>query len=304
MIRTGRGVALNQVYCEDNLPFMESLLDESIDLIYLDPPFMTGRSFGKFNDKWPSKESFFEYMDERLFHCHRLLRDTGSLYLHCDHRTNYRFRYMLNEIFGEDNFMNEIVWERSPSGIGNSTKSKMFPRNIDTILFYKKSRKSIYKNQYLPLSESNRKRYSRKEPETGRIFKTVSLGDYSEKSIKDMEEKNLIYTSKTGNNSKKYYLDECKGRVVGSVWSDIKGFSTGSGGKQRTGYPTQKPIALLERIIKASSNQGDLVADFFCGSGTTLVAAKKLGRYYLGCDLSEDAVKITKERMDGTKEEA
>ena len=285
----------NKVHCEDNLKLMETLPSKSIDLIYIDPPFLTGKDFKEYDDRWFDMGYFLEYMDLRLWHCHRLLKDTGSLYLHCDYRTNYKLRVLLDKIFGEKNFANEIVWERIRPGMNASSISKMFPRNIDYIIVYKKTKKATFNKLYTKITENSKKQYTKKG--TGRFFKTTGLGMYSKESIDKMKKNNIIYTSKTGKQYKKIYLDECKGTLVGSIWNDILGFAHTHNSKEKTNYPTQKPIALLERIIKSSSNEGDLVADFFCGSGTTLVAAKNLKRQYLGCDKNPEAVKITKERL-------
>ena len=250
----------NKVHCGDNLKIMETLPSDSIDLIYIDPPFNTGGDFGQYNDRWATMEDYLDFMDERLLHCHRLLKKTGSLYLHCDYRTNYKLRNILDEVFGVKNFVNEIIWCYKGGGC-----KKRFARKHDTVFLYSKTNKYKFNGQK---EKSYTKSKSRKPG-------LVNLGNSCVEFYRD---DNGVYT-----------LVDIK-----DYWNISNISSTAN---ERTNYPTQKPIALLERIIKASSNEGDIVADFFCGSGTTLVAAKNLGRNYLGCDMNKEAVKISKERL-------
>ena len=256
---------INKVVQYDNLEFLRALSDEWIDLIYADPPFNTGRDFGEYDDRWGSMDDYIEYMWLRLVECYRILKPTGSLYLHCDTNSNYYLRLLLDDIFGKQNMRNEIVW--CYSGPGNVRNA--FAKKHDTIYFYRKSDECTFNPVYVPYKS----KYA--------IGSSSSLAT-GKRTQEELAKLNQMYIK--------------RGKKVEDWWSDIPG-----GGhlpkKERVGYPTQKPVKLLERIILASSNKGDLVFDPFCGSGTTLVAAKRLERKYIGCDINPDAVKLAKERL-------
>ena len=248
---------VNIAYCGDNLGIMRGLLSGSIDLIYLDPPFFTQRDFkataGSFTDKWDDMENYLGFIRERLIECHRILKSTGSLYLHCDYRANYRLRVALNEVFGVGNFRNEIVWCYENGGASKKT----FSNKHDTIYFYSKTKEY----QFYP----ERVKENRAGPSLRRaLAKNGRMGSMG------------IY---------RYPLDVFHIPFIAPM------------SKERTGYPTQKPLSLLERIIKASSNEGDLVLDPFCGSGTTCAAAEKLNRRWIGIDISEKALEMTNKRL-------
>ena len=276
----------------DNLEILRKIDDNSIDLIYLDPPFNSDRDYKgpkdkegdeiTFKDTWtyndiknewetfldveyPNIYGFFNviglsekdysyliYMTLRLIETHRVLKDTGSIYLHCDPSMSHYLKIVMDAIFGRDMFKNEIVWTYRTGGVSK----KYFPRKHDIIFFYTKSKKYIYN----PLKE--------------RI--------YYEKSFFNNE------VDEQG----KYYADV----YVRGVWDNLKPIINVS--KERTGYPTQKPLALLQRIIKASSNKGDLILEPFCGSGTACVAAHQLNRKWIGIDQNKQAIEIAQERMD------
>jgi hypothetical protein len=172
------------------------------------------------------------------------------------------------------------------------------PRNTDTILFYAKSDNWYFAQPYKELTEEQKAPYRYVEPETGRRYKAVQLGDYSAASISRMEAAGLIHVSGSGQKYKKYYLDEAKA-AVDSLWTDIPGFGTRTAAGEITGYATQKPEKLLERIILASSREGDLVADFFCGSGTTAAVAARLGRKWIASDCGQLAIHTTRKRLIG-----
>jgi len=303
---------------------------DSVDLIYLDPPFFTGKiQAGKWKGEWhpeamevsfedskrfwkekgisiyapewmkhiavkrPDFASYLYYMMERLQACHRVLNKMGSIYLHCDWRASHYLKMVLDEIFGDENFRNEIVWQRDAVGKGAKKTSGQWSRELDSILVYSKGKSVTFNQQYLPseaLAHTQLKEF-RYSDQDGRIFKIVTLGDYSQDSIEEMRKRNLIYTSSSGKEYKKYYLDEFK-LAIGSLWNDIPNLSHGRN-PERIGYPTQKPEALLERIIKASSNENDTVLDPFCGCGTTVIVASKLNRQFIGIDID------TSERKKG-----
>ena len=290
----------------------------SVDLIYLDPPFFTGKiqkgewrpaamevSYEDSKKFWAEKAdvmrekapewlrhialkqpdfaSYLYYMIERLRACHHVLKPIGSIYLHCDYRASHHLKLVMDEIFGYEHFRNEIIWKRDASGKGAKTISRQWPRIYDSILFYSKTDNWFFEQQFTGVTPLQIKEYHY-ENSDGRKFKRTSLGDYTEESIKELESKGLIYVSSSGHKYKKYYLDEAK-VTIDSIWADIYGFGVITSSKERTGYPTQKPEALLERIIKASSKEGDTVLDPFCGCGTTVIVASKLNRQWVGIDI-------------------
>jgi len=187
------------------------------------------------------------------------------------------------------------VWKRDAPGKGAKTVSKQWPRVFDSILFFTKSNDYYFEQQFTEPTQLQIKEYHYQDPD-GRRFKRTTLGDYTEESIRKLEEQGLIYTSRTGKKYKKYYLDDAK-VTVDSIWSDIFGFGVITSSKERLDFDTQKPENLLKRIILASSNPGDIVADFFCGSGTTGAVAEKLGRRWIMSDLSKFAIQVTRKRL-------
>ncbi len=265
---------LNRLVLGDNLPLLRALADECIDLIYVDPPFFTGRTQqtarASFGDAWAGgRAEYIAWLGERLVEMRRVLRATGVLHVHCDWHAGHYIKVELDRIFGEERFQNEIIWHY---GLGAANARRHFLRKHDTILAYTKSAAATFNLVRGDVTPAMLAKYSHHD-ERGRYM--MSRG-------------------------KKYYLQG--GKPLDSVW-DIPAIAATSG--ERLGYPTQKPQALLERIIQASSNEGDVVADFFCGSGTTPAVAQRLGRRWLACDASPDAVAITEARLlgpDGTRE--
>ena len=231
---------LNKVYCMDNLELLKQLDDNSIDLIYCDILYNTGRNFKDYNDNLGTPQQAMEWYKPRLIEMKRVFNDNGGIYIQCDYRLVHYLKVEMDNIFGINNFINEIIWKY---GLGGSGK-KSFSKKHDNILFYSKS------NDY--------------------IF-------------------NIQYEEATSNK-----LKGCKKKMT-DVWSIA---NINNMAKERVGYDTQKPKELLQRIIKASSNKNDVVADFFCGSGTSLVVAKELGRQYIGCDINPRAVEITNKRLE------
>lgn len=287
-----------------------------IKLIYIDPPFDVGADFSMnieigdeeftkkpsiieeiaYRDTWGrGTDSFLAMIHERLLAMHDLLAVDGGIFVHCDWRLNAAIKMVLAEIFGSDYFRNEIIWQRDPTGKGAKRISQQLPKEYDSILYYTKSDNYYFSQPYRELSEKQKAVYSKIEEGTGRRFKLVTLGDYSDTSIARMELEGLIYTTGNGTKYKKYYLDEGMD-TVGSVWTDIK-VSTGTKAKESWGYPTQKPEALLERIILMASREGDVVSDFFIGSGTTISVAERLGRKWIGTDLGRFSIHTSRKRM-------
>ena len=312
----------NKLIWGDNLLVMSSLLKRlagKIDLIYIDPPFATGADFSfsaligesgqsvekqasaieekAYRDTWGSGiSSWVQMLYSRLTIMRDLLSSTGSIYVHVDPRTDTFARGVLDGVFGRECFRNVIVWKRDVAGKGGKRTSRQWPRNVDTLLWYSRSPNTwTFEQQYVGLRPEQKKPYRYRNTD-GRLYKAVQLGNYTVKSIETMEQKGLIHISSTGKKYKKYFLDEARS-TIDCLWNDIHGFGTSTASREIVGYPTQKPEALLRRILMASSKPGELVADFFCGSGTTLAVAEKLGRRWIGCDLGRWGIHVTRKRM-------
>ncbi|MBT7790334.1 MAG: site-specific DNA-methyltransferase [Calditrichaeota bacterium] len=309
----------NKLIWGDNKYVMNALLEKytgQIDLIYIDPPFATGADFSTtvsigddeiehtkeasameelaYRDTWgDGMDSFLQMMYDRLVLIRELLNERGSLYVHLDWRMAHYVKCILDEIFGVDNFRNDLRWRRQPVR-GAKATGNQFARNSDIVLFYSKTAKYLWNNAYKPYSEEFVKTKFRAD-KNGRMFRDSDLGDYSTKSIAEFERQGKIYITKNGKKRLIRYLDEEKGEALGDMWSDIP--EVNSQAAERLDYPTQKPEALLERIIKASSNDGDLIADFFGGSGTTAAVAEKLGRRWITSDLGRFAIHTSKKRF-------
>ncbi|KKR80614.1 MAG: hypothetical protein UU73_C0001G0272 [Candidatus Daviesbacteria bacterium GW2011_GWA1_41_61] len=293
-----------------------------IKLIYIDPPFDVGADFSMnvqigdeeftkkpsiieevaYRDTWgKGADSFIAMIYERLKLMADLLADKGSIYVHCDWRLNSYLRMILNELFGSANYRGEIIWKKDAVGKGAKAVAKHWPKTFDIIFCYSKSDSHIFHPQSGTLVDKQLNEFRYQDPD-GRKFKRTTLGDYSPISIKDFEERGLIYVSSSGQKYKKYYLDEYT-IPQDSIWTDIPGFGVATSSKELLDYPTQKPEFLLRRIITASSDEGDIVADFFVGSGTTLAVAEKLGRKWIGSDLGRFAIHTTRKRMIGVQRE-
>ena len=242
--------------------------------------------------------SYLATMSIRIWYMYKLLKETGSFYLHCDSTMSHYLKIVCDLIFNEKNFKDEIYWKRTFNTGSSKSISKKFPVSTDSILFYSKSHNYTFNKMLRAFSEGALKRYDKTDAK-GR-FMWVPLKTVSEKRLEDLrksgeirEESHLKYPRY------KKYLDINSGPSVDNLWTDIGQISTGPHSKERLGYPTQKPEKLLERIIEASSNKGDIVADFFCGCGTAISVAQKLKRKWVGVDISHLAVKlITKRLMD------
>ena len=262
---------VDRVVCADNLEWMASLPEGCCNLIYIDPPFMTqtvrAQAGGlSYDDRWTGGlKAYLAFLQPRLAQMHRLLAASGTLYVHLDPRVGHHVRLMLDDIFGAKNFLNEIVWSYRTGG----RSTRWFARKHDTIYAYAKG-----------LGEHT---FNLQREGPG-AFRTDGLR---------FDEKNQPY--KMTRKGRLYFHAE--GPALTDVW-DIPFLSTVS--RERTGYPSQKPEALLDRIVRASSNRGDVVADFFCGSGTTLAVAKRQGRHWLACDASGEAVEIARKRLAET----
>ncbi|WP_062429516.1 DNA methyltransferase, partial [Treponema endosymbiont of Eucomonympha sp.] len=249
-----------------------------------------------FQDRWAGGIShYIDWLKERVEEMHRILKPTGSIFLHCDWHANAYIRVLiLDKIFGEDNFNSEIIWERS-FGTGSSKGgAKKIPVNVDSILYYNKNKNGyIFNLQTRPLNEGAMKRYDKVDAD-GRRFFWADMRTYSQERLNELLEKGEAKISPNAKNPRyKKYLDKNKGTPIDTLWNDFDFI----GNNERIGYPTQKPEALLERIIKMASNEGDTVLDPFAGGGTTIAVADRLNRRWLGVDQSVQAIKVTEFRL-------
>jgi site-specific DNA-methyltransferase (adenine-specific) len=268
-----------KVLTGDCLKLLEPIQDESVDAIYLDPPFFTekthklktrdGSKEFSFDDLWGCHKKYAEFLYQRLVPLHRVLKSSGSIFFHCDATANYLIRSLLNEVFGTDQFRSEIIWHYKR---WSNSKKGLLPAH-QTIYFYSKTDSFTFNTRYTSYSESTN---------VDQILQRRSRNPQG-KAVYARDEQGKVIL----NNSK-------KGVPLSDVW-DIPYLNPKA--KERVGYPTQKPILLLERIIEIATNPGDLILDPFCGSGTTLVAAKLLGRHGIGIDISEDAIELTQQRL-------
>jgi site-specific DNA-methyltransferase (adenine-specific) len=301
----------NTFYTNDNLYVLSGLNSESVDLIYLDPPFNSKRTYSapvgskaagaSFKDMWTWKDvdehhldslvdhsptltkyitcigeihgkpmmAYLTYMSQRIIEMHRVLKETGSLYLHCDPTASHYLKILLDFIFGKNNFRNEIVWCYT---IGGKSK-RTFGKKHDIVYFYSKGKDYVFNIKGASIERKPNSHMKTAQDERGRA--------YQEKTDK-----------KTGK-VYKYYLDE--GKIAEDYWLGIETLNRES--KERTGYPTQKPLALIKRIILTSSNEGDVVMDPFCGCATTCVAAQQLQRKWIGIDIEKQAVNVLVQRL-------
>lgn len=318
-----------------------------LKLIYIDPPFDVGADFSMdikigdeegeesftkkpsvieevaYRDTWgKGADSFIAMIYERLKLMHDLLAEDGSIYVHCDWRVNSYMRLVLDEVFGKDNFVNEITWRRSYS----HNDGNKFGIITDTIFLYSKSQSYVYNKIFTPRTEDQTAdEYAQVDEYTGKRYKSVSMnaagqgearffGDkgllnppagthwrWSQDRINEAIKNKIIFFTSNGTPRYKQFAENIEGKQVQNLWTDFMAIS--SQAQERADYPTQKPEQLIERIIKASSNEGDLIADFFCGSGTTLAVAEKLGRKWIGSDLGKFGIHTSRKRLIGVQRE-
>ena len=290
-----------------------------IKLIYIDPPFDVGADFSMdieigddtftkkpsvleelaYRDTWgKGADSFIAMIYERLVIMRDLLAGDGSIYVHCDWRVNSFMRLVMDEVFGTSVYRNEIRWKRQPPR-GAKAISRQYARSSDSMLYYTKSDSYTWNAQFKEYDQKYIQSKFNKQDKDGRWYRIDNIGDYSEKSIAEFRKQGRIYDYPSGKVGLIRYLDEAKGEAITDIWLDVN--EVNSQALEDTKYATQKPEALLERIIKASSNENDIVADFFCGSGTTLAVAEKLGRKWIGSDLGKFAIHTTRKRMIGVQ---
>ncbi|HOH98543.1 MAG TPA: DNA methyltransferase [Candidatus Cloacimonadota bacterium] len=369
---------MNTLYYGDNLDIMKNhLRDESVDLIYLDPPFQSGRNYNiifrpekdgvkgatsqieTFEDTWLwSEKAQDEYlglitgkltkspppqrlidlmkamrsyldacplmaylcmMAPRLLEMKRVLKPTGSIYLHCDPTASHYLKLLMDAVFEPKNYRNEITWKRTTA----HNDPKRFGANTDTILYYTKTDSYKWIPQFIEHGDAYKKRFSGVDPDGRRwtddnlSAKGLSGGGYEYEykgvtslwrvplsTMERLDSENKLHFTNTKDPSKigirlKRYLDENKGRTLQSLWDDIPPIN--SQAKERMGYPTQKPEALLERIIQASSYDGDMILDPFCGCGTAVAVAERLNRKWIGIDITYLSIDVIKKRFEKNK---
>lgn len=366
-------VQKNTLFYGDNLSILrEHIADESIDLIYLDPPFNSNRSYNvlfkdesgqeseaqitAFDDTWhwntaaeqtyqelvtaskpqvanmiSALRQFIGYnqmmaylvmMAARLVELRRVLKPTGSLYLHCDPTASHYLKMVLDTIFGVQNFRNEIIWKRRTGSSSAVHQSNKFGVCTDSLFFYARSSKATLHPQYNMEAEGYQDyvdKFFKYVDDNGRRYRLADLSNpaprpnlmyeykgykpprngwaISKEKMAQWDKEGRLYFPKDPNGriQRRRFLDELKGKPVQSLWDDVE--PIGAQAAERLGYPTQKPVALLERIIQASSNPGDVVLDPFCGCGTTIAAAQKLGRQWVGIDITHLAIALQKYRL-------
>ena len=343
------------IWTGNNLGILRGMNSQSVDLIYLDPPFNSNRNYAapvgsqaagaEFQDTWTlsdldtawmgliadkqpamykvieaaglthgkGMQSYLCMMAVRLVEMRRVLKETGSIYLHCDPTASHYLKLLMDAVFGAGHFQADITWKRTTS----HNDSTRYGNNTDTLLYYSKSEGWTWRPQFQEYDEKYKARFRFRDPD-GRAWadydltaKGLSGGGYKYEykganslwrvpleTMQRLDSEGRLHFTRTGGIRRKRYLDEMKGRPSQSLWDDIDPIN--SQAKERIGYPTQKPLALLERIIKASSNEGDMVLDPFCGCATACVAAENLGRQWVGIDLSPKAVELVNMRLQQT----
>ena len=318
-----------------------------IKLIYIDPPFDVGADFTMdveigeetlskqpnileeiaYRDTWgKGNDSFLSMINQRLLLLKSLLADDGNLFLHCDQRLNHLLRTLLNEIFGEECFRNEIIWRRTTAG---KPVNDNLPKNADYILWYSKSPSPSFYGFFTELTDENIKVFNKNDNDGRGLYRTQPIINpanrenlkydykdkygklwkhppkgwrFNEKRMQDLENDNRLYFTTTI--SEKYYLNEREeiGKQLSNIWTDISGNSLKISG-ENVNYPTQKPEKLLERIIEATTKEGDIVCDFFVGSGTTAAVSEKLSRKWIVSDIGKFAIHTTRKRLIGVQRE-
>lgn len=304
---------INKIHHIDCLDLMREMPKGQIDLIYIDPPFCceADKKFGMiaWNKNTQPKNrvdeilplmaeqdigmaNYLRWMYPRLYLMRELLSDQGSIYVHLDWHISHYIKLILDNIYDKFNFRNEICWRRGNAN--TNTASNQFSRNHDVILFYSKNKENIFNRQFKPYAKTTLKMYKNNDNDGRGSYRLQALRDYSEESRKILRTQNRI-AEVNGKEYLKQYLKDKEGTATDSIWEDIPSLQGSS--TERLDYATQKPEKLLERIIKASSNENSIVADFFCGSGTTGAVAEKLGRRWIMSDTNEQAAEISRKRL-------
>jgi DNA modification methylase len=309
------------VYLNDNLRVLESLPAGSLNAIYIDPPFFTNRiqtidsrrkdpNTPVYSDKWEGLDEYLKWMEVRLQEMKRVLSDKGLLFLHCDWHASHYLKVLMDRVFGYHNFKNEIIWQRSYTigRIGDKSFKKLDTMS-DSIFVYSKREgiilNKVYREHKIPFKGDRPPSGYYFDEREKRFFKTSPVGNYSQESIREFKRENRIHLTRNGTERLKYFVNTItqngerfilENRELGNLWTDIPSMMH-SRTEDKIAYPTQKPIKLIQRLLGLCVKPGDLVADFFHGSGSTLMAALRLNCKYLGTDINADAIAITQERL-------
>ena len=326
------------MFTNDNLDVLRGINSECIDLIYLDPPFNTGKHWqapldssaagAVFDDVWAldemkeewvaqieasdpaiwavvtaagraygeSMQAYLTFMCVRLFEMHRILKPTGSLYLHCDPTASHYLKPLLDAVFGPLTFRNELIWHYR--GAALSSARNIYPRKHDTLLFYSRgNRWTFHQPREVDISEQMINRWGRYLEDDGQ---TVLYGSIKHERVEAQRSRTRIIRALGREPRDDDVAFTVNPSLVRSVWTDIPEVRNSPRYNESVGYPTQKPLALLERIIEASSNPGDVVLDPFCGCATACIAAEKLNRQWIGIDISDVAWQLVNRRMRET----
>jgi site-specific DNA-methyltransferase (adenine-specific)/adenine-specific DNA-methyltransferase len=311
----GDNLQILKTFYEDKDPLIKGKVKGKVKLIYIDPPFATERDFqtGKGAKAYLDKAKgadFVEFLRRRLIVARELLADDGSIFVHLDQKKGHYIKVILDEIFGENNYRNQIIWKKNSLGAKGSASS--YPKNQDIIYFYSKtdnfffSKPTYFQKMQICYAKNRKGEIIEKLPTNikidseGNYYFTSPKGDYSDESIKKFDKQGLIEWTKNGSPRIKTILKRegdflLRERYVEDVWDDIEMIFRSP--DISFDYPTQKPEPLIERIIKSTTKESDLVMDFFCGSGTTLAVAEKLGRRWIGCDIGKLAIYTTQKRL-------
>lgn len=330
---------INKIFWGDNLQVMSHMLKEyrgQVQMIYIDPPFDSKAQYKKtikvksndvsndmmsfeekqYNDIW-TNDTYLQFMYERIILLRELLSENGSIWVHCDMSKGHYLKVILDEVFGQDNFINQITWKRTFAHGDMGQGAKHLGRISDYILVYKKSENVKLNSVYSPYEQEYIERVYKYQDEDGRRWQSVSLTgpggaakgnpfyeflgvsrywQYSQENMQKLYEEGKIYQSKPGAvPRRKMYLDEAKGVPLQDIWTDIVPVQGAAG--ENENYPTQKPISLLERILDVATDLGDLVFDCFMGSGTTQAVAMMKQRRFIGADINLGAIQITTKRL-------
>lgn len=325
MLKPSAVVDTRLVYCGDNLDQLRKLPDSCVDLIYIDPPFNSNRNYEvfwgetkekrAFEDRHASTEAYIDFMRPRCVELARVLKKTGSFYYHCDDHASHYVKVMLDQIFGANNFQNEIVWKRT----GARSDAKGWNQLHDSLFLYTGGGQPTWNPQFEAYSDHYIGTKYTHDDGDGRLYRLDNMTSpnprpnmmydwmghrspekgwrYSMETMAQLHQEGRIWypNDKSKRPQLKRFLDEMQGVPMGSVWTDIAPLN--SQAAERLGYPTQKPLSLLERIIRASSNENDVVLDAFCGCGTALVAAQNLKRQWIGIDVSPTACRVMAKRL-------
>jgi len=275
----------------DNLELLKSQPDESVDLIYCDILYGTGRNFEDYQDLKPIRSEIEAHYLPRLKEMHRVLKSTGSIYLQMSEEILHWIRCIMDDAFGYERFLRQIYWKRTDNKGSSKSKCKTFPNSIDCIVCYSKTDKFTFNVEYSKYSQQRIDEFKH-EDERGK-YRWQTLKTYSQDRYNELMKNGMIKVPHTSKYPQyKQYLKESKGVILDNNWQDIYYVKYGAT------YFSEKPKALIERIIKASSNEGDTVADYYLGSGTTAVVCKEMNRNFIGCDINPKAIEITNARLE------